>query len=109
MSSFWRWTVESWRRLIQWIIRLVERLFPSSGGGGTIPDDKCCFLARKDNECKWVGSKSSFTCPQGFYRQWWYCCEGTHQLACAECTTSQSNCWSGSFDCSIWWDTGQSC
>jgi len=109
MSSLWEWIGGWWRRIIRWIQALIERFFPRSGGGGTIPDDKCCVLARLDNECSWVGSKSNFTCPQGYYRQWWYCCEGTQQIACAECTTSQNTCWSGSFACSIWWYTGQSC
>jgi hypothetical protein len=88
--------------ILEWIRRF-------SGGGGTIADDKCCHLARLDRECQWVGSKSSFTCPPGYYRQWWYCCEGTQQLACGECTTNQSTCWSGSFECSIWWQTSLSC
>lgn len=97
------------RRLIEMIRVLTDRVFGRSGGGGTIPDDKCCHLARPDRECQWVGSKSHYTCPQGYYRQWWYCCEGTQQVACGECTTSPSTCWSGPFECSIWWYTGQSC
>ena len=104
-------------RIFESIIQLVSRLLEQilqwfrgfSGGGGTIPDDKCCSLARKDKECSWVGSKSNFTCNHPYYRQWWYCCEGTQQLACGECTTNTSSCWSGTFDCSIWWNTGQTC
>ncbi|MGH8435636.1 MAG: hypothetical protein ACRERX_14430 [Pseudomonas sp.] len=105
--------LDSIRRFLQWIRELIAIILEwfrnFSGGGGTIPDDKCCVLARRDKECQWVGSKSNFSCAQGFHRQWWYCCEGTQQIACAECTSSPSTCWSGSFDCSIWWYTGQTC
>jgi hypothetical protein len=97
--------------LWKWIRRLIERIarvFVRSGGGGTIPDDKCCYLARKDRECNWTVTKSNFTCPPGHNRQWWYCCEGTQQIACGECTPQQT-CWSGPWECSIWWTTGQSC
>src|SRR4051812_17468978 len=34
-----------------------------------ILDDKCCFLARKDNECKFSGAKSNYTCPPGYVKQ----------------------------------------
>jgi hypothetical protein len=82
------------------------------GGGGTIPDDKCCGLARLDKECYWVDSKSNFSCPPGYHREWWYCCEGTQQIACGECTTTPGTCWprpGTHYDCSVWWYTGQSC
>lgn len=104
MSSIWDWFRNFWR----WLLELIRRLLGQSGGGGTIPDDKCCGLARLDRECQWVGSKSSFTCPPGHTRQWWYCCEGTQQIACGECTP-QSTCWAGPWECSIWWYTNQSC
>jgi hypothetical protein len=107
--SFLSWFMRWLRALWDLIRRLWERIFGTSGGGGTIPDDKCCHLARTDRECNWVGSKSQFTCPEGNYRQWWYCCEGTQQIACGECTVSQSTCWTGPWACSIWWYTGQSC
>lgn len=109
MISLWRRIVEWWRDLIALIRRILDWITMNRGGGGPIPDDKCCYLARTDNECNWVGSKSNFTCPEGYYRQWWYCCEGTQQIACGECTTSESNCWTGPWECSIWWYTGQSC
>jgi hypothetical protein len=98
---FWWW----WKRILEWILDWLR----NRGGGGTIPDDKCCVLARPDNECYWIGSKSNFSCPSGYYRQWWYCCEGSQQIACAECTTNPNTCWSGTFACSIWWYTGQTC
>jgi hypothetical protein len=98
---------------IGWLRELIERflqwLRDNQGGGGTIPDDKCCHLARKDKECMWAGAKQFYTCPPGYYRQWWYCCEGTQQLGCGECTTNPDTCWSGSFECSIFWETGESC
>jgi hypothetical protein len=97
-------TILEWiRRLWAWILSLFR------GGGGPIEDDKCCFLARRDNECHWVGDKASFKCPPGYHRQWWHCCEGTRLIGCGECTTSTSTCWSGSFECSIWWWTNQAC
>jgi hypothetical protein len=103
--------------ILKWILRLlrswwtwlVTLLFPRTGGGGTIPDDHCCSLARTDNECQWAGSKADYTCPQGFHRTWWYCCEGTQQIGCGECSGDAYTCWSGPWECSIWWWTGQSC
>jgi hypothetical protein len=100
--TIFRWLLDVIRALLEW-------LFRHSGGGGTIPDDKCCFLAT-NVECQWVGSKSDFTCPPGYHRHWWYCCEGTQQIACAECTNLPDSCWVGDqFVCSIWWYTGRSC
>lgn len=72
-------------------------------------DDKCCHLALPNTECSYSGSKANYTCPPGYYRQWWFCCEGTQQIGCGECTGDSSTCWSGPFVCSIWWWTGQSC
>jgi hypothetical protein len=96
-------------RVIDWVrsgILSIQFLF---GGGGRIEDDKCCSLARLDNECKYYGDKSRFSCPDGYYRQWWHCCEGTRLIGCGECTTSTEACWRGSFACSIWWWTTQRC
>jgi hypothetical protein len=104
--NWFRWLFDWWRRLLEWI---REWFASHSGGGGTIADDKCCGLARLDHECQWIGSKSKYTCPSGYYRQWWYCCEGTQQIACGECTPSPSTCWSGPWECSIWWYTGATC
>ena len=97
----WNWIQRLIRRILEWIRA-------NSGGGGTIPDDKCCYLARKDKECNWIGNKSLYSCPPGYNRQWWYCCEGSQQIGCGECTP-QNTCWSGPWECSIWWYTGQSC
>lgn len=109
MSSLWRWILDFWRWLKELIRRILEWLAENSGGGGSIADDECCHLARLDKECLWIGSKSNFSCPEGFHRQWWYCCEGTQQIACGECTKSTETCWSGPWDCSIWWYTGETC
>jgi len=86
------------------------------GAGGPVlmmgvPDEgmACCHLALPNTECNYSGSKANFTCPSGFHRQYWLCCEGTRQAGCGECTTSTSTCWSGSFNCSIWWWSGASC
>lgn len=106
LASFFDW----WRRWLRRIIELLrEILGRGSSGGETISDDKCCHLARPDNQCAWRVSKSLFTCPEGYHRQWWYCCEGTQQIACGECTKSADTCWVGPWECSIWWYTGQSC
>jgi len=105
-SRFFDWFFSWWRRFIEWLLWWIRS---HSGGGGTIPDDKCCFLARTDNECRWLGSKSNYSCPAGYYRQWWYCCEGTQQIACGECTQNPSTCWSGGWQCSIWWYSGATC
>ena len=73
------------------------------------PIPACCHLALPNTECSYSGAKSNYTCPTGYYRQWWFCCEGTRQVGCGECTKSTSTCWSGPFVCSIWWWSGQSC
>lgn len=95
-----------WLRLIRIILDWIAR---NSGGGGTIGDDRCCLLARKDKECDWVGTKANYTCPEGSHRQWWYCCDGTQQIACAECTENETTCWVGPYHCSIFWYTGKTC
>jgi LysM domain len=70
-----------------------------------IPDDKCCFLARPDNECPYTGAnKSNYTCPSGYVKHHWTCTEGTREIGCGECAKSPSaSCWAGPFECSIWW------
>ena len=68
----------------------------------------CCVLALPDRECNYKKNKADYTCPEGFNRQWWFCCDGTRQAGCGECTPSNT-CWQGPFECSIWWWTGESC
>src|SRR4051812_3687311 len=55
-----------------------------------IPDDKCCNLARKDNECSFSGAKSNYTCPPGYIKHCWVCTEGTTQIGCGECAVASS-------------------
>jgi hypothetical protein len=73
-----------------------------------ISDDKCCHLI-KDNECPYSGSKSQYTCPSGYVKFAWACCEGGQIIGCGECIQAASNpttCWdadSANTACSIWW------
>lgn len=107
-----------------WLSRLGMKLMSALGGqgagssahgrskeeaGGSLDDDKCCHLALPNKECEYSGHKSDYTCPDGWNRQWWFCCEGSTQVGCGECTKSTSTCWEGPFECSIWWWTDQSC
>lgn len=72
-----------------------------------IPD--CCTLAVPEKECHYSGHKSDFTCPDGFQKQYWPCCEGTRLVGCGECA-SGSSCFYGPWECSIWWlIEGSSC
>jgi hypothetical protein len=84
---------------------------PSAAPGGMPqPIPRCCSLALPNTPCNFpAGRPKDFTCPPGYHRQWWNCCEGTHVVACGECTKSTSNCWTGPFICSIWWPTTASC
>jgi hypothetical protein len=73
----------------------------------------CCSLAR-ENQCPVEGPSPPghaprYTCPDGYYKQTWYCCQGHSLAGCGECTTDQTTCWSGDFACSIWWWTGNLC
>lgn len=77
-----------------------------------IPD--CCSLyydidAEPERQCPYEGSKREYTCPEGYYQQYWTCVEGTRIAACAECTQNQETCWIGDFHCSIWWWVGEEC
>jgi len=98
-------------------IRVVSMAAGGAGAGGAAPGaygsptpapprepvPGCCHLALPNTPCPSVGPPQNYYCPQGYYRQWWYCTQGTRQVACAECTKSTSTCWSGPFVCSIWW------
>jgi hypothetical protein len=87
------------RRLIDWLRSI------SKSGGGAIPDDRCCGLARLDNECIYsLGDKSTFTCPEGYYKHWWYCLEGTRTFACGECNEGRNDCFEPDWACSIFWE-----
>ena len=72
---------------------------PAAASGGMA----CCDLYYSDKECDYSGDKSNYSCPEGWYRQWWFCTEGSRTAGCGECTRSETTCWSGPFECSIWW------
>jgi hypothetical protein len=87
------------RKLLEWLRSL------SKSGGGNVGDQFCCGLARPDNECiYYFGDKSTFTCPDGFYKHWWYCVEGTRTFACGECNSDLNSCFGGPYACSIAWE-----
>jgi len=73
---------------------------------GPITQVKCCFLACPSTEFEYEGNKSNYSCPDGFQKQYWFCCEGTTQIGCGECA-SGNDCGAGPWNCSIWWDTGR--
>lgn len=79
-----------------------------------ITDDKCCALV-KENECPYTGSKSNYTCPSGYTKFCWMCCEGSSKIGCGECIKQASNptdCWDATDEnaaCSIWWDCATDC
>ena len=93
--------------------------YPSRPGGYGPPQQEppptpgemaCCSLAFPEGPyCEYTGRRQDYVCPEGWYRQWWHCCEGSRLAGCGECTRSQSTCWSGPFLCSMWWETDQSC
>lgn len=70
----------------------------------------CCSLAFPSGPfCEYTGRRQDYVCPDGWYRQWWHCCEGSRLAGCGECTRDQDTCWQGPFLCSMWWWTDQAC
>jgi hypothetical protein len=63
----------------------------------------CCHLALPNRVCPYTTYRWRYRCPAGWYRQWWYCLEGTRRRGCGECTRNSATCWGGPFYCSIWW------
>ena len=109
MSSFFgrllNWLRNLWARLVA----LIRRIFGMDNDPPLNEVPRCCSLYYPNGPyCAYTGSRSNFTCPPGFQRTWWFCCEGTRQVACAECA-SGSSCWQGPWNCSIWWYTGSTC
>jgi len=77
---------------------------PGWSGGGTISDQKCCGLARRDKECCYPDnrSKALYRCAPGFQKTWWFCMVGREAYGCGECS-SGNTCYIGPWDCSIMW------
>ena len=53
--------------------------------------------------CEYTERRRDYVCPEGWYRQWWHCCEGSRLAGCGECTENARTCWQGDFLCSMWW------
>lgn len=78
----------------------------ATGKRPPFPMPGCCRVRYPDGPfCDYPGSDPSrYTCPEGYYRQWWFCpTEPPPYGACAECTTNKDTCWRGDFLCSTWW------
>src|SRR5262245_62286736 len=90
---------------------------PSLQPGPVDPEelDRCCLLVYKDRECSYTKSKSEYTCPEGYTKFCWMCCEGSTKIGCGECikqADSPTSCWDASKDntsCSIWWICAADC
>jgi hypothetical protein len=87
------------RKLLDWLRSI------SKSGGGSIGDQGCCGLAVPNNECiYYLGDKSTYVCPEGFYKHWWYCVVGTRTFVCGECSSSEYSCVGYPYACSIAWE-----
>lgn len=77
----------------------------TTGKRPPFPMPSCCAVYFPNGPfCDYPGSDpSQYTCPQGYYRQWWFCPPTNSFGACAECTTDKDTCWRGDFLCSTWW------
>lgn len=75
---------------------------PGYTGGGRIPSQICCGVARMDKECCYPtgGKKQDYICPNGFNKTVWFCTSGSVVYGCGECSGGTS-CYYGPFDCSI--------
>jgi hypothetical protein len=58
----------------------------------------CCGLAT-NTHCSGCPS-GSFSCPSGYHRKYWFCCQNGGLYGCGECTKSTTSCFSGPFKCS---------
>jgi len=81
---------------------------PGYTGGGRIPSQICCGVARMDRECCYPtgGKKQDWTCPNGFKKTIWFCTSGRSVYGCGECSQG-SDCYTGRFDCSIIFEAGR--
>jgi hypothetical protein len=77
----------------------------TTGKRPPFPMPECCVVYYPNGPfCDYPGTDpSQYTCPPGYYRQWWFCPTTNSYGACAECTQDQSTCWRGPFQCSTWW------
>jgi hypothetical protein len=75
---------------------------PGFSGGGSFSDEKCCGVARLDNECCYPtgGSKADYICKPGYNKTMWFCLTGGIVYGCGECAKG-NNCDAGPWDCSI--------
>jgi hypothetical protein len=64
----------------------------------------CCNLATCI-ECAWEGSKDQYTCKDGWHPSYWTCIDELgNTVVCGECAWGTStSCFTGPFDCSIWY------
>lgn len=61
----------------------------------------CCNLAFPNGPwCGGTQGSGNFTCPSGYYKQFWTCCAPAGLVSCWECTTDSSTCEGGSYVCS---------
>jgi len=76
-----------------------------SGKRPPFPQPACCGVFFPNGPfCDYPGSDPSrYTCPPGSNRHWWFCPTTNAYGACAECTTSNIDCFRGEFKCSTWW------
>lgn len=65
----------------------------------------CCDLA---TSIPCAGSGPNFTCPAGYTKHVWYCCEFGRIAGCGECTQGP-DCWTGPFACSEDWTSQIPC
>lgn len=68
----------------------------------------CCYLACP-NSCS--GTGSNFTCPSGYNKKTWTCCDGGGQRVryCGECTTGSTCSERAHFHCSETWTQNPTC
>jgi hypothetical protein len=74
------------RKLLDWLRSISKR------EGGSIGDQGCCHLGA-NNECVYyLGDKSTYICPEGYYKHWWYCVEGRRRFVCGEGSSDEYSC-----------------
>lgn len=81
---------------------------PGYTGGGQIPSQICCAVARLDNECCYPtgGNKADYICKPGYQKTMWFCTSGSTVYGCGECSRGNS-CGAGPWECSIIFEADQ--